>query len=42
VREPFAIIAGDIDHFRAVNTTYGHLVADAVLIKAARTIKDSL
>jgi diguanylate cyclase (GGDEF)-like protein len=35
---PFALLLGDIDHFKDVNDTMGHAVGDAVLTRVARAL----
>ena len=39
---PLGLIMFDIDHFKLVNDTYGHLIGDRVLAKVAREAKQLL
>ena len=37
-----AVIMGDIDHFKRVNDTFGHLVGDRILVSVAKQIKSTV
>lgn len=39
---PMALIMSDIDHFKKVNTEFGHVGGDAALIELAHVIKDTI
>lgn len=41
-KEELSLIIIDIDYFKQVNDTYGHLVGDMVLIQLSKIISDNL
>ena len=41
-REPLAVVAIDLDHFKHVNDVYGHAAGDAALVALARILKSAV
>jgi two-component system cell cycle response regulator len=39
---PVSIVLADLDHFKHINDTYGHLAGDAVLRETARRMRDAI
>jgi len=39
---PWCLIMLDVDHFKLVNDTHGHIIGDALLIKLSRTLREEV
>jgi two-component system cell cycle response regulator len=40
--QPLAVVLADLDHFKNINDSHGHLMGDAVLQRAAQSILESI